>query len=82
VSASEDQIRAAAMRVFRTRQAADAFLTLPCPALGGAPNDLVKSGRDGEVLSFLDKLEHEAPPEAPTMARLFSGWLGRFGGRR
>lgn len=71
-----------AMRIFRTRQAADAFLTLPCPALGGTPTELVRSGRENEVLAFLDKLEREAPAETPTMARLFSGWLGRFGGRR
>ncbi len=78
----DDEIRAAAMRVFRTRQAADAFLTLPCPALGAAPAALVKSGRENEVLAFLDKLEREAPPEPSSMARIFSGWLGRFGGRR
>ncbi len=82
MSSSEEQIRAAAMRVFRTRQAADAFLTLPCPALGAVPNELVKSGREGEVLAFLERLEHDAPAETPTIARLFSGWLGRFGGRR
>lgn len=70
------------MRVFRTRQAANAFLSLPCPALGGAPLDLVRSGREHEVLAFLDKLEREAPPEPSSMARMFSGWLGRWGGGR
>ncbi len=77
----EDDIRAAAMRVLRTRQAADAFLSLPCPALGAAPADLVKSGRENEVLAFLDRLEREAPPEPSSMSKIFSGWLGRFGRR-
>jgi hypothetical protein len=82
VSTKDEEIRAAAMRVFRTKQAASAFLTLPCPALGASPEELVRSGRENEVLAFLDRLEREAPAETPTMARLFSGWLGRFGGRR
>ncbi len=76
-----EEVRVAAQRVFRTRQAVDAFLTLPCPALGGTPEELVEAGRDGEVLAFLDRLEHEAPPEPSTMAKLFSGWLGRWGKR-
>jgi hypothetical protein len=82
LSVSEDQIRTAALRVFRTRQAVDAFLALPCPALGGTPEALAKSGRGNEVLAFLDKLEHEAPPLPSGLGGLFAGWLGRFGGRR
>lgn len=70
------------MRVFRTKQAANAFMTLPCPALGGSPEKLIDEGREIEVLQFLDRLEREAPPEPNSMVRLFSGWLGRFGGRR
>ena len=31
-----EQIQQAAMRVFRTQQAAKAFLTLPCKSLGGS----------------------------------------------
>jgi hypothetical protein len=82
VGTRDDEIREAAMRVFRTPQAAKAFLTVPCPALGGTPAELIRSGRENEVLAFLDKLEREAPPEPSSMAKIFSGWLGRFGGRR
>ena len=77
-----DEVRAAAQRVFRTRQAVDAFLTLPCPALGGKPEELVEAGRETEVLAFLDRLEHEAPPEPSSLARLFSGWMGQRGRKR
>ena len=82
MNAREEAIREAALRVFRTRQAANAFMTLPCTALGGTPEELVRSGREDEVLVFLDRLEREAPPAPTSMARLFSGWLGRFGGGR
>ncbi len=76
-----DEVRAAAVRVFRTRQAVDAFLTLPCPALGGKPEKLVEAGRENEVLAFLDRLEREAPPEPSSLAKVFGGWLGRWGRR-
>jgi hypothetical protein len=69
------------MRVFRTKQAADAFLTLPCPALGASPSELVESGRENEVLAFLDKLENEAPAPPSGLDGIFSKWLGRFGKR-
>jgi hypothetical protein len=82
VGVKEQEIEAAAMRVFRTRQAAMAFLTLPCPALGAVPSQLAQSGREDEVLAFLDRLEREAPAPAATLDKIFSGWLGRFGRRR
>lgn len=82
MSAIEDQVRAAALRLFRTEKAAEAFLEIKAPALGGAPLELVRAGRGGEVLAFLDKLEREAPAAPSSMERLFSGWFGRFGGKR
>jgi uncharacterized protein (DUF2384 family) len=81
VGAKEAQILEAAIRVFRTRQAAKAFLEVPSPKLGGSPAELIESGREDEVLALLDQLEREAPAEPSSMARLFSGWLGRFGRR-
>ncbi len=81
MSANEDAVRAAAMRLFRTKQAADAFLTLPCPALGGSPMALLDAGREKEVLAFLDKLEREAPAPPSGLDKVFAGWLGRFGKR-
>jgi hypothetical protein len=60
--ASIEQIRAAALKVFTSRQAADAFLELESPALGGVPLELVRAGRGDEVLAFLDRLAREAPP--------------------
>lgn len=75
----ENEVLAAAIRVFRTEQAARAFLALPTPEFGGAtPAELARSGREAEVLEFLSRLEREAP--APPHW-LFSGLLGRFGGR-
>jgi len=82
LSSIEDQIRASALRLFRTRQAADAFLTIPCRPLGASPLELLKAGRGAEVLSFLANLEEEAPAPPATLDRIFAGWLGRFGGRR
>ncbi len=69
------------MRVFRTRQAARAFLEVPSPKLGDTPAALIEAGRENEVLAFLDELEREAPPEPSSLAKVFSGWLGRFGRR-
>lgn len=77
---NENAVREAAIRVFRTPQGADAFLTLRCPALGDTPRALVEAGRANEVLAFLDKLEHEAPPPPRTLDGLFGGWF-RFGKR-
>jgi len=82
VGSKEQEILEAAMRVFRTRQAAHAFMTVPCPALGGAPKQLVESGREDEVLAFLAKLEHDAPAPPATLDKIFAGWLGRFGRRQ
>ena len=62
MTAGMDQIRAAAARVFRGPQAAEAFLGLRSPALGGTPKELVEAGRGDEVLRFLEKLAHDAPP--------------------
>jgi uncharacterized protein (DUF2384 family) len=81
VGTKEEEILEAAMRVFRTRQAARAFLEVPSPKLGGTPAALIEAGREDEVLALLDKLEKEAPAEPSSMARIFSGWLGRFGKR-
>ncbi len=77
----ETQILEAAMRVFRTQQAARAFLEVPSPKLGGTPKALIEAGRENEVLAFLDELEKQAPAEPSSLARVFSGWLGRWGKR-
>lgn len=78
-----DEVRAAARRIFRSQQAADAFLRLPSSRLGGAaPVDLVRDGRAAEVLKFLEYLEREAPAPPSGIQGAFSSWLGRFGGGR
>ena len=76
-----DRVRAAATHLFRTQQAANAFLESRCPALGGVPLKLVKEGRTEEVLAFIEKLEKDAPAPPTSLDRLLSGWLGRFGRR-
>ncbi len=77
---TEDRVHAAAVRIFRTHQAAEAFLNLHCPELGGAtPLALMRDGRAEEVLTFLERLEREAP--APKTG-VFGSWLGRLGGSR
>ncbi len=62
-----DEIRAAAARVFRGKQAAEAFLTLRSPVLGGVPVELVEAGRGDEVLRFLERLAENAPPPPPSI---------------
>ena len=58
-----EELRLAARKVFCTDQGAHAFLTAPCPALGGAvPARMVAEGRGAEVLAFLEKLAEVAPP--------------------
>lgn len=57
-----DEIRAAARKVFTSEQAAEAFLRLDSPVLGGVPLELVEAGRGHEVLAFLARLAREAPP--------------------
>lgn len=75
----DDEVLAAATRVFRTTQAARAFLALPTPEFGGeTPQELVRTGREADVLAFLARLEQEAPPQ-PNW--LFSAIFGRLGGR-
>jgi hypothetical protein len=82
MSVTVDEVREAATRLFRTRQAADGFLALRCPALGDTPLELVRQGRGAEVLAFIENLEKVAPAPERTLGRMFSGWLGPFGGRR
>ena len=83
MSASEEQIHAAARKVFRTDQGAKAFLNVPCPALGGqTAKQMIAQGRGDEVLTLLEKLAVEAPPPSGSLADMFRGWLGPFGGRR
>lgn len=74
-----EQVREAARRVFPNRKAADGFLRLRTPKLGGqSPLELVEAGRGDEVLEFLAELERVAPA---TNKGPFDGWLGRFGRR-
>jgi hypothetical protein len=83
VSATVEDVEAAAGKVFRTRQAVHAFLTVPCPALGGdRPMQLVEQGRGDEVVAFLEKLAVTAPPPPSGLQGVFQGWLGRFAGKR
>jgi hypothetical protein len=72
VSATLEEIRAAALKVFTGRQAADAFLKLRSPVLGGMPLEMVKAGRGDEVLAFLDKLAREAPAPPKSIFGIFS----------
>lgn len=75
----DDEVLAAATRVFRTTQAARAFLALPTPEFGGeTPQELVRTGREADVLAFLARLEQEAPPQP---SWLFSAIFGRLRGR-
>lgn len=82
MSQEEDEVRAAARRIFRTDQAAKGFLASPIHDLGGTPMELTRSGRADEVLAYLARLEREAPAQPFTTQSLFAGWLGRFGGKR
>lgn len=75
MSADLEQIRAAALRIFRGPQAAEAFLKLHSPVLGGVPLELVEAGRGDEVLRFLDRLALQAPPPARS---IFGISLDRF----
>ncbi len=68
-----DEIRTAARKVFTSAQAADAFLRLDSPTLGGVPMELVEAGRGGEVLAFLERLAQEAPPQL----KIFGFPIGR-----
>jgi hypothetical protein len=78
-----EELRLAARKVFCTDQGAHAFLTAPCPALGGAvPARMVAEGRGAEVLAFLEKLAEVAPPPSSGLGNLFRGWLGPFAGKR
>jgi hypothetical protein len=73
-----DELRAAAQKVFPTAQAADAFLRLHAPALGGIPIELAKAGREREVLAFLERLAAEAPAPPPSIFGLpLGGWFRR-----
>ena len=58
-------VRALALRLFRTEQSASAFLNAPCSALDGIPIELARSGRAAEVFFYLDRLERRAPPGTP-----------------
>ena len=83
MSATVEDVEDAAGKVFRTRQAVHAFLTVPCPALGGVqPLKLVEQGRGDEVMAFLEKLAAAAPAPPSGLAGMFRGWLGPFAGKR
>jgi hypothetical protein len=60
-----DDVRAQALRLFRTEQGASAFLHAPCSALDGVPLELAMSGRAAEVLFYLERLESFAPARPP-----------------
>jgi hypothetical protein len=80
MSATIEQARAAAAKLFRTDQAANAFLSVPNPKLGGVPLKLIEEGRGDEVVAFLEKLAEVAPAPPSGLNQLFRGWLGPFGG--
>ncbi len=80
MSATIDDVRAAASKIFRTPQAANAFLSVPNPKLGGTPLKLTEEGRGDEVVAFLEKLAEVAPAPPSGLDALFRGWLGPFGG--
>ncbi len=63
--ATIEDVRAQALRLFRTEQSANAFLHAPCAALDGVPLELALSGRAAEVLFYLERLERRAPAEMP-----------------
>lgn len=63
--ATIEDVRAQALRLFRTEQSANAFLTAPCSALDGVPIELAENGRAAEVLFYLERLEVFAPPRGP-----------------
>jgi len=69
-----DEIRAAARKVFTSAQAAEAFLRLDSPVLGGVPLELVEAGRGHEVRAFLDRLAREAPPPGPRIFGIPLNW--------
>lgn len=63
-----DEVREAARKVFRQRQAVDAFVELRTPKLGGkTPRELVEAGRGDEVLAFVDELARVAPAPPPSI---------------
>lgn len=62
MSATIVEIRARAKHLFRTEQGAEAFLNLPCSALQGVPVELAARGHADEVVAYLVRLEHTAPP--------------------
>jgi hypothetical protein len=65
MSATIEDVRAQALRLFRTEQSANAFLNVACTALGGVPAELATHGRALEVLFYLECLEDAAPPGKP-----------------
>jgi hypothetical protein len=67
MEAPEKVVFAAALRVFRTPQAAEAFLEIPLHDLGGSPIELLERGRGDEVLAYLAALEQDAPAPPPSM---------------
>lgn len=79
--ATKEEVRAAAAKIFRTDQAARAFLSVPNPKLGGIPLKLTEDGRGDEVVAFLEKLAEIAPAPPSGLDQLFRGWLGPFAGR-
>lgn len=65
MSATIEDVRARALRIFRTEQSANAFLGVACAALGGVPAELATHGHALEVLFYLECLENAAPPGRP-----------------
>jgi hypothetical protein len=76
-----DRVRDAALALFRTEQAADAWLTLRCERLGAVPLELVDEGRGEEVIQLLQQIASEVgPPDTDPWAGL-RRLLGPLGGR-
>jgi uncharacterized protein (DUF2384 family) len=83
MGAMVDDVKAAARRIFRTEQAAGAFLSARSPLLGGStPLELLEAGRGDEVVALLARLQAEAPAPEGGMNALFRGWLGGWGTRK
>ncbi|MGC4001440.1 MAG: hypothetical protein QM767_29865 [Anaeromyxobacter sp.] len=51
-----DQIKAAALKVFRTPQAVEGWLKLHSPRLGGTPQALIEAGQAARVLALLQEM--------------------------
>jgi hypothetical protein len=82
MAADKNAVLAAALKVFRTDQAAEAFLGVNNARLGGVPLRMVEEGRGDEVVAFLEALRKEAPPAEGSFWEVVSQQWAGLGGRR